>query len=448
MLIIFLRYRVLWIFGIATLSSVNNVWAIGLLQAYEAALQNDAGYRAALHENEAGQQFKIIGRSSLLPVLSGAYTTSHNEGDITRNSLTQHLTYRSENANVQLRQPVINFEAVARYKQGVAKTQLSEAEFLLHSQDLIVRVASAYMDARYAEDQLTLAVSQLNAYSERRVANDRLFEKGEGTKTEMLETQARFDLAEAQVIEARDSLVNARNVLAALVGDEVTTIEPLLDDFRVKPMTSESFDEWKVVALEQNPEIIAQRHAVEVARQEINKQVAGHAPRIDLIASLNKTKSDNIIFFGLDTFTRSIGVQVNVPLYAGGSITAQTSQAVSNHEKAKADLETKTNQILIELRKQYNLVLSSARRINALMKSVNSASFLLEATQKSVKGGTRTNIDILNAQEQLFEAKLDLAQGRYNYLLSYLRIRKAAGILNIGDLQYIATYFISRYSRP
>ena len=432
------------ILGAIAFSYINHAAAFGLMQAYGAALQNDPGYRAAAYEKEAGQQFKVIGRSSLLPVLSGAYTTNHNDGDITRSSVTQHQSYRSENANVQVRQPIINFESIARYRQGVAKTSLSEAEFSLRHQDLIVRVASAYMDVKYAEDQFTLVESQLDAYAKRLLANDRLFEKGEGTKTEMLETQARFDLAEAQVMESRDSLMNVRSALAALVGDDITNLEPLLDDFRVKPMLPESFDEWKTIALEQNPEIAAQRHAVEVARQEINKQRAGHAPRIDLIAAVNKTKSDNIIFFGLDTFTRSIGVQVNVPLYAGGSVTAQTSQAVSNHEKAKAELEAKTNQVLIELRKQYSLILSSARRIDALMKTVDSGNYLLEATRKSTTFGTRTNIDILNAQQKLFEAKLDLVQARYNYLLSYLRIRRSAGTININDLQEVASYFATR----
>lgn len=437
------RCLVISVLSIISLFQANNVLAIGLLEAYKASLLNDSTYRAALHENEAGQQFKMVGRASLLPVLSGAYTTAENMADITRDSATQHAIYRSENANIQLRQPIVNMEAFARYKQGTAQTSLSDAQFTVRNQELIVRLVSAYADARYAEDQLALTVSQLESYAGQRLANERMFEKGEGTRTEMLETQARFDLAEAQVIESRDSLTNARNALSAIVGDEITALDPLQDDFRVKPMYPESFEEWKAIALENNPEIAAQRHAVEVARQEINKQRAGHAPRLDLVASVTKTKSDNIIFLGLDTFVRSIGVQVNVPLYAGGSVSALTTQAVSNYEKAKADLETKTNQVLIELRKQYNLILSSARRIDALMKSVSSGSFLLDATQKSVKGGTRTNIDILNAQQQLFSAKLELTQARYNYLLSYLRIRKAAGTIDGSDLHDVASYFVA-----
>ena len=436
------RFWIILTFFTALLPT-NTASAFGLMQAYEAALNNDPVYQAAVYENEAGQQFKTIGRASLMPVLSGSYSTNYVDADRTFTGRTDQLTYRNETALLQLRQPVINFESVARYKQGLAQTSAADAQFITRNQDLIVRLAAAYMDARYAEDQLALTSSQLNSYAEQRLTNEHLFEKGEGTRTEMLETQARFDLAEAEVIEARDNLINARNVLASIVGEEIMLLNPLLDEFRVKPMLPATFEEWKEIALEQNPEIASQRHSLEVARQEINKQRAGHAPRIDLVGAINKSMSDNVLFVGLDTFTRSIGVQVNVPIYAGGMVSAMTSQAVSNHEKAKAELESRTQQVLIELRRQFNLNLSSARRIDALVSSVNSRSVLLEATRKSTIGGTRTNIDILNAQRQFFEARLDLTQARYNYLLSYLRLRKAAGIIDIRDLQDVARYFVS-----
>jgi outer membrane protein, protease secretion system len=438
-------YR-LWIIltFFTALLPIKTVSALGLMQAYEAALNNDALYQAAIHENDAGQQFKSIGRASLLPVLSGSYSTNYVDADRTFTGRTDQLTYRNETALLQLRQPVINFESFARYKQGLAQTNAADAQFLVQNQDLIVRLAAAYMDARFAEDQLAITSSQMSSFAEQRLTNEHLFEKGEGTRTEMLETQARFDLAEAQVIEARDNLTNARNVLASIVGEEIRLVNPLLDDFRAKPMLPSSFEEWKEVALEQNPEIVSQRHAVEVARQEINKQRAGHAPRVDLVGAINKSMSDNVLFVGLDTFTRSIGVQVNVPIYAGGLVNAMTSQAVSNHERAKAQLESRTNQVLIELRRQFNLNLSSLRRIDALVSSVNSRSILLDATRKSAVGGTRTNVDILNAKQQFFEATLDLTQARYNYLLSYLRLRKAAGTVDVRDLQDVARYFVSR----
>ncbi|HET7062332.1 MAG TPA: TolC family protein, partial [Nitrosospira sp.] len=224
---------------------------------------------------------------------------------------------------------------------------------------------------------------------------------------------------------------------------EVVGLDPLSDDFRVKPMQPAHFEDWKGIALENNAEIAAQRHAVEAAREEINKQRAGHFPRLDMVAAITRNKSDSPILVGIDALTQSVGVQVNVPIYSGGNVSAVTAQAASNYEKAKADLDTKISQTLVELRKQYSLALTSASRIAALVKSVESASFLVDATQKSIRGGVRTNLDFLNAQHQLFESKRDLAKARYNYLLGYLRLRKAAGVVGAGDLHDIAGYFVS-----
>lgn len=421
--------------------------ALGLIQAYDAALQNDPTYRAAFYENEAGQQYQALGRSSLLPSLSASYSNSKNQADVTSRTVfgqrTEQRNYTSVSGAIQLRQPLVNLEGIARYYQGVAQTDYSDAQFAARRQELILRLVGAYADAKYAEDHLALAIVQRDAYAEQRRVNDRMFEKGEGTRTDMLETQAKYDLAEAQVLEAQDKLTDARNALAAMVGQEITALDALRDDFRVRPLQPAGFDEWKATALEKNPEIVAQRHAVEAAAQEINKNRAGHAPRLDAIASVSKTSSDTINTFNQDARTNSIGLQLNVPLYSGGYTSAVTSQAVSNHEKAKADLETKTSQVLIDLRKYYNLTLSSALRNDALVKSVSSARLLVEATQKSIKGGLRTNLDVLNAQQQLFTAKRDLSLARYNYLLGYLRLRQAAGVVGLGDLQDVAGYFVS-----
>ncbi len=437
------RRRSILFLSIVALFQTGTASALGLMQAFDAALQHDPTYRAAMHENEAGQQFKIMGRSHLLPSLSFVYTTNANQQDFATTTGSGFRQYPSETEVLQFRQPIFNLDSFARYKQGIAQTNQSEAKFSERSQELIVRIVGAYADAKHAEDHLALAVAQANMYAEQRQMDTRKFAKGEGTKTDMLETQSKFDLAEAQVIEARDNLANMRNVLATISGMEVTVLDSLTDNFQVRPMDPASFEEWKSISLERNPEVIAQRHTVEVAYQEINRQRAGHAPRVDLIAGVNRQKSDIPIMVGMDFLTRSIGVQVNVPLYNGGNVSALTSQAVANHEKAKAELDAKINQVLIELRKQYNLALSSAQRIDALIKSVSSANFLIEAMQQSVKRGVRTHLDTLNARQQLFTAKRDLAQARYNYLLSYLRLRKAAGTVGVSDLQDIASYFIA-----
>lgn len=432
--------------GVAQAAPMN------LLQAYQAALQNDPTYRGARHENQAGQEARNMGRSNLLPKLSANYSTSKNRAEITQTGQnflgqpvtdTTHPAYTSVNAGVILRQPIVNFEALALYNQGVAKTNYSDAQFAGRSQDLMLRLVAAYSDAQYSEDQLVLAAAQRDAYREQMRVNQRLFKQGEGTRTDMLETEARANLADAQVLEAQDNVTVARNTLAGIVGMEVTELAPLNQDFRLLPLQPATFQEWRDLAMIRNAEIVALGYAVEIAREEINRQRAGHAPSVDLVGSYGKQKSTTTNTLNQDAIVRSVGVEVSIPLFSGGYASAATRQAVASHEKARSDLDVKISQVAVELRKQFSLMQSAGPRIDALVKSADSASLLIEATRQSIKGGVRINLDLLNAQQQLYTSRRDLALARYNYLLAYLRMRSAAGTLNQQDLGDIAGYFVA-----
>jgi len=395
-----------------------------------------------------------MGRASLLPTISASYSQSKNKSDreiinastnVTLSKFTQD--YDSHAASITMRQPLFNLEALARYHQGASQSDFSDAVFSGRSRELIVRVVGAYADAQYAEDQLALATAQRNAYSEQMKVNQRLFELGEGTKTDALETQAKAELAEAQVIEATDNLMTARNTLAGIIGKEVANLDALSTNFPIQPMRPATIDEWKILAMEQNAEIAAQRYAVETARQEVNKNRAGHFPRLDAVASYVDSKSDNINNPNEAVVATSIGIQVNIPIFSGGYVSAASTQAAANHSKAKSELDAKINQVMVELRKQYGLVTSGAARIQALNKAVDSARLLITATEKSIQGGVRINLDLLNAQQQLYTSQRDLAQARYNYLLAYLRLRYSAGILTHDDLRLIAGYFVPAETR-
>ncbi|WP_334187491.1 TolC family outer membrane protein [Noviherbaspirillum sp.] len=432
----------------ALLLQSSGAFALGLIQAYEAALQNDPTYRAAIHENDAGQQNIALGRASLLPTLQASYSNSKNRADITAPNIlgqrsTTHPVYDSSGAALSLRQPILNLEGIARYKQGIAQANYSEAVFSVRSKDLVIRLVTAYAEAQFAEDQLTLYTAQRDTFAEQMRVNERMFQRGEGTRTDMLETQAKYDIAEAQVLEARDNVTTTRNALAAIVGMEVTQLDRLSDDFRVAPMEPAKFEDWQAIAMDRNAEIAAQRYAIESARQDINRNRAGHAPRLDLVASLGKNKGETLNTFNQESTNRNIGVQLTIPIYSGGYVTAATTQSAFNYEKAKANLDATTSQVLVELRKQHNLVMSSVAKVDALVKSVNSARLLVKATEQSIKGGVRINLDLLTAQQQLFAAQRDLAQARYNYLLSYLRLRNAAGTLNADDVKSVAAYFVA-----
>ncbi len=447
---IMLVHRTLFIITLlfTLLGQISTSQALNLLDAYEAALQHDPIYRAAIHENEAGQQEEAIGLAGLLPNLSITHTQSKNTGtqkfsgiNASRNGA---LNFDSQVSTLALRQPLLNMEAVASYRQGQALANTSRARFTGHSQQLVVRLVEAYVGTLLAQDHLKLTQSQLDSLTELKQVNEHMLQKGEGTTTDVLETQSKHALARAQVIEAEDELEIAKLKLEAIVGQEVIQLNHLSDMFQVHAIQLPDFDSWRSLALDRNAELVTQRHTITSGKEEIRKSHSGHAPRVDLVASLSRNKAASFITADRDVSLATIGVEVNIPIYAGGRVNAITNQAKANHARAEAELDAMTDNVLVELRTQYRLLLSSIKRITSLELAVDSAELLVHATQKSIQGGIRINLDLLDAQQQLFTAQRDLAEARYNYLLAYLRLQLTAGTLVLNDLQKIASYFSVR----
>ena len=419
-------------------------WALGLEEALDAALQNDPTYRSAQHERDAGAQNVALGRSKLLPNLSLDYQKGTNLLGISNVGSPQpgqQVNYISEVTTLSLRQPLFNLGDMAMYRQGKAQANYSDAQFSGHAQDLILRLVQAYTDVLYAQDQLDLVQAQHTAYGEQMKANERLFQKGQGTLTDTLETQSKYALSESQVIEAQENLATVKRSFNAIVGTDIVDLEPLTDEFHPAPLDPSDFDEWKSLALDHNPDITAQRYAVDASEQEVKKDQAGHSPQLDLVGSVSRNNQGTIYTFAQDMFVRSIGIELSIPLYAGGYVTALSSQAKANMERAQADLDDKINKVLVDLYKQYGLVLSSFARIRALEQAVNSAQQLIKATRMSIQGGERVNLDLLNAQSQYYQARRDLAKARYDYLNSYLHLNADAGTLTKDDIKRLAQYF-------
>jgi len=378
-------------------------------------------------------------------VLQASYSASRNRADqLTHEQGTvfpSHPEYISRDKELSLRQPLFNLDAWSRYKQGLAQTSYSDENFEGRTQELITRVVGAYMDALFAKEQVRLSTIQRDVYAEQKAVNDHLFAKGEGTRTDMLETQSRLELAEAQLIEAQDNLTTSIATLSTIVGQEVTSLDELAPAFPYAEMPEGGYEEWRKIALEHNPDIRAQNFAIEAARQELAKSRAGHAPRLDMVASYSKANAESLNTYNQDSTNRAIGIQLVVPLYSGGAVSSSMRQSVAGLEKARAELQLRTDKVLVEVRKQYAAVMSSVSKIRALEKAVNSGELLVTATQQSIKGGVRINLDLLNAQQQLFTSQRDLAQARYTYLLSLLKLRVAAGVASPDDVMEVARYF-------
>ncbi len=420
--------------------------AITFKEAYEAARANDPTFRMNYYENEMGKENKVLGRAGLLPNVSVSYSANRNRSDLTteltagKEALT-HPEYISRAAALSLRQPLLNLEAVARYRQGKVQADQSQAQFDTHRSEMVLRFAGAYLEALLAGDAVELAKAQRDTYAEQAKVNDRLFEKGEGTKTDMLETAAKLDQAEAAVLEAEDNLTADRNTLAALIGQDPGPLQPLALPFHPPRLEPAAFDDWRAIALANNSEVKAAQLAAEVARLEIQKARAGYAPRIDLIAAYSKNNAETVNTYNQSNLNRSVGVQLNMPIYSGGQISAVARQAVAGYERAKSDLQARTDKVLIDLRKAHSTAVSSVARVAALEKAALSGQLLTKATEQSIKGGVRINLDLLNAQAQLSSVRRDLAQARYNQLMAILRLRAAAGTLSEADVYDIAKLF-------
>ena len=273
--------------------------------------------------------------------------------------------------------------------------------------------------------------------------NRRLLAGGEGSRTDLLETQARHDLALAQEIEAADALDAALRELEVIIGEPMllSDIAPLGSGFHVQPLQPQHFAAWRDFALAQNAELAGQRHALDAAGHQVEQARAGHFPSLSLIASSRVSSSDSENTYNQHYDTNSIGIQLSVPLFAGGGTSASRRQAASQYSQAAFELDAQTAMTLNELRRQYNLCISAQARVKAYELAVTSASALIEATKDSIAGGERVNLDVLDAEQQFHSARHDQAEARYGYLRAWLQLRYLAGKLGESDLHQLASYF-------
>lgn len=396
--------------------------ALDLGDAYALALRNDPTWQGSIAEREAGLENLAIGRAGLLPRLSYRYNRARNDSEVTQRSqfgdVTTQRDYRSYSSTLTLEQPLFDYAAWSDYRRGVAQAALADERYRGRGQELMVRLFGAYSEALFANEQIALAQAQRRTYAEQMTLNERLLKGGEGTRTDVLETRARYELAQAQEIESGDNLDAALHALQAIIGEPVAVedLAPMTADFRVQPLTPTRFERWRDLAVAHNAELASQRHGLEVAEQNIERQRAGHLPSLSAYASKGISSSSSESSYNQRYDTDSIGVQLSVPLYAGGGVQASVRQARAQRDAAGFELDAQLNDTLTQLRRQFNLCASGTAKIRAYDLAVKAASALVQATRKSVRGGERVNLDVLDAEQQLFSARRDLAQARHEYL--------------------------------
>lgn len=415
-------------------------WALGstahamsLAEAYRAARAHDAQFRAAGYELDAIRQVLPIARASLLPnvSLSAAHSnvTGHREFS---NSLNQNvrvpLDYISPQASLQIRVPLLNYESFARYKQAGAQVLGAEAQFDVRGIELADRLVFSYIQMLLANDNVALAEAEIKALEEQVARALQRQQRGEGTRTEVAQSQATLDLTRARLVENQDQLDTAGRALRKLTGVEVTWLRNMAADYVPKPLVPQRLQEWLDLAEDQNPMLRSRRQNIEVARLTIERNKAGHLPRVDVIASAGRFRNESLSSLGQSSVQQSVGVQLSMPLYSGGSVEASVKQAVADLARIEEELRLERETLQVELYRQYNAATHGAQRIEAYRRAVASSEVALEGTTRGLAAGLGTNYDVLDAQAKRYTALRDLAQARYEYLVARARLMLQAGM--------------------
>ena len=421
---------------VLTAFHANSAWALDFKTAYEAALQHDATILAERAAAQAAQERLPQALSQRRPSLSlsAGQNRNHLESQ-TANMLGQRSVseryYDSNNAALQLRQPLYRPAILAQIKQARAQVQDADAVLDVNENDLLERVAQAYFDALLGQVQLDLASAQKTAFAAQLQSAQKGFAAGVGMRTDVDEAQARMDLAHAQVLQAQQALDLARRRLALLLGVPVAQLVQLadLDTQRFAPSAPvpTSAEQWIALAEESSPQLQALRARLRAAQAEVDKAQAGHKPTLDVVATVSRSDSDSVTSINTVYKQKYVGVQLNVPLHSGGYVSSTVRQALAEVQRMQQTLEAAQRDLSNQVYEQFSAMTEGVLRIAALEQAVRSAQQALLSSQKSLQAGARTTVDVLNAEQQLTVAQRDLAQARYGYVLAHLKLQMLAG---------------------
>lgn len=408
-------------------------YALSFDEAYSAARGFDAQYRGANFELESARQVVPIARASLLPSVGLNATRTNVAG--TRsfpNGASQEVTVRTDysapQTSLQMRMPLLNMEAMARYSQS--KVQVETAEYIYRARglELIDRLGNAYLQVLLAEDTVLLAQTQVISAEGQLARADQRFKRGEGTRTDAAIAQAAVDVGRAHVLEARDQAVSARRALKRLTGLDGPQLNQLATDYTPDEMIPSRLGEWLSLALANSPTINARRQAAMAARLGVDRQSAGHYPRVDLVASIAHAENETLSTLSQSSTLRSVGIQLTVPLYSGGGVQAGVTQALADLSRAEEDIKNEREGVEVEVQRQFQAVATGAGKIAAYRNAVASSEVAYQGAVRSLEAGLGTTAEVLDAQTRLFTARHDLAQTRYDYLLARLRLMTVAGL--------------------
>ncbi len=411
-----------------------------LLQVYREAQKQDPSIASARSLWEATQERVPQARSALLPQVSAAGQANGNVYDATLNTsprVTTSQQYGLGNLTFSASQPLYRPASVVALDQAREQVTQSDYTLGLAQQDLILRTAVAYFDVLLAEYNIELAVQQKLAVSEQLAQAKRNFEVGTATITDTNEAQARYDSIVATEIQARNDLERRRSALAAIIGRAPASLRRLGSGFEPPLPDPNNVDYWVNRALRENLQVRSAQSSFEIASLEVDRARAGHLPTLDLVASAGAQASSGspTSDFSGNSRTALFGVVLNVPIYQGGFVTSRVREAISLQDKSRSDLETAKRQAVQNAQDGFYGINSAAAGVKAFEQAVASAEVALQSNVLGQEVGIRTNLDVLNVQQNVYQTRRDLANAYFQYLLATLRLKAAVGTLSERDVE-------------
>lgn len=416
--------------------------ASDLMKVYQLAIDNDAHLQAARYEFKATSEAIDQAIAGLLPEISaeGSYTKTEQEIVSSDNSVFDSAgktKFSTQTYGLTMNMPVFRFDAWMRFSQSYEIVKQAKAELLAAQQQLMFDIAEAYFNILAAKDNLGYSYSEKVALQKQLELAQERTKYGLRTKTDLLDVQARFAGSEAQEIEAENTLDDAYRALQEFTAEVILDFNMLQEDIPLISPES-ALEDWIGISMEQNYRLEARRHAVSVAKEEKIRQYGGHLPTLDLIGRFNNRDTQGSLFGGgSEVETADLELRMNLPLFQGGNVLSLSRQAELRYKQTKSEYEAERRSLDRETRAAYQGVLSGIKKVDSLKKAVQFQRSALEVKNEGFSAGINTNLEVLDAQRDLYFSERDYSQARYDYLLSVLRLKKAGGTLNPDDLKIL-----------
>ena len=413
--------------GVSLLMMSSAASAQGLLEVFQLAQRSDPEFLAMGAEHRADQETRTQAEAGLLPSARMSLDTEWNERH-------RRHDYHSYNVTLHIEFPIYRHDRRIAIDQADSRIARADALYAAALQDLVVRVAERYFAVLAAEDEFGFAQATLEAFKQQLVQSQERFDVGLLAITDVEEAKAGFDLSRAQLIAAENALHITREALRETTGEYWEKLTPLGELPLAMPDPAD-IGTWTAIALQRNLRLLAARYDTETARREIERIQATNSPTLDAFGSIGLHDSESR---SGDNRHGSIGLRLNVPIYSGGSVLSRTRESRHRLQRTLDLLERERRRTQRETREAYLGVSSGISRVHALEQAVRSSHTAAEKIQAGFEVGTRTSVDVLDAQSDLFRARRDLSEARYRYILNILRLKHAAGILSEDDLRQFA----------